>query len=374
MENTSIDTHNVVSLSKAQNIIRKSVKTLLDNPKMAHKLRPIMLRSAPGVGKSTIIKSVADELGIGFIDIRLAEMEPVDLRGLPVPNHDEKSVQWYVTADLPRDPNSKGIILFDELTSADKSLQVAAYELILDRRLGNLYKIPDGWFIVGAGNRTKDKAVAMTMSSALANRMMHFEVEENAEDWVEWAITQGLNPSVTGFIRYRPGCLLKTDQNMEMGWPSPRSWEAVSYAIDTYDDIDDLRSAVYGLIGPAVGCEFMEFHKINRNFGNVLEMMTNKDKQVIIPTKADELYAMTSAVSYLLWNGRDADDEKTRIDGLFRICEKLPNDFATLLVKNATVGSPKMPRVRALIKISTHPAYAAYKAKYEAECSTRYAA
>lgn len=365
-ENTAIDTHNIISSEMAANIIEKSVSALLADPSLAKCLPPIMLRGAPGVGKSSIIRSVAEKLGIGFIDIRLAEMEPVDLRGLPVPNHDNKSVQWYVTADLPRDPNSKGIILFDELTSAPKDLQVAAYELILDRRLGNLYKIPDGWFIVAAGNRTKDKAVATAMSSALANRMMHFEMDADAEEWGAWAISKGLHPSVTGFIAYRPACLLKMDQNLEMGWPSPRSWERVSHVIKLFDDEETTRKAVYGLVGPAVGCEFMEFHKINKNFNSVLKMMTDPDEPVVIPDRADEKYAMASAVSYLLWNGHDATDEAKRIDGFFRICMALPADFATMLVKNATAGNPKVPRVKAVLKISGHPAYKAYKEKYAA--------
>ena len=363
-ENTAIDTHNIISSEMAANIIEKSVSALLADPSLAKCLPPIMLRGAPGVGKSSIIRSVAEKLGIGFIDIRLAEMEPVDLRGLPVPNHEAKSVQWYVTADLPRDPNSKGIILFDELTSAPKDLQVAAYELILDRRLGNLYKIPDGWFIVAAGNRTKDKAVATAMSSALANRMMHFEMDADAEEWGAWAVSKGLHPSVTGFIAYRPACLLKMDQNLEMGWPSPRSWERVSHVIKLFDDEETTRKAVYGLVGPAVGCEFMEFHKINKNFGSVLKMMTDPDEPVVIPDRADEKYAMASAVSYLLWNGHDAADEAKRIDGFFRICMALPADFATMLVKNATAGNPKVPRVKAVLKISGHPAYKAYKEKY----------
>lgn len=363
-ENTAIDTHNIISSEMAANIIEKSVSALLADPSLAKCLPPIMLRGAPGTGKSSIIRSVAEKLGIGFIDIRLAEMEPVDLRGLPVPNHEAKSVQWYVTADLPRDPNSKGIILFDELTSAPKDLQVAAYELILDRRLGNLYKIPDGWFIVAAGNRTKDKAVATAMSSALANRMMHFEMDADAEEWGAWAVSKGLHPSVTGFIAYRPACLLKMDQNLEMGWPSPRSWERVSHVIKLFDDEETTRKAVYGLVGPAVGCEFMEFHKINKNFNSVLKMMTDPDEPVVIPDRADEKYAMASAVGYLLWNGKDATDEAKRISGFFRICSKLPADFATMLVKNAMAGNPRVPRVKAVIKISSHDGYKEYKARY----------
>ena len=368
---TGIDTHNVITIGQAETIIEKSVQAILENPAMARLLPPVMLRSAPGCGKSSVVKAVADKLGIGFIDIRLAEMEPVDLRGLPVPNHESKSVQWYVTADLPRNPDSKGIILFDELTSAPKDMQVAAYELILDRRLGSLYKIPDGWFIVAAGNRVKDKAVATTMSSALANRMMHFEIDADAAEWGAWAVSKGLHPSVTGYIAYRPACLLKMDQNLEAGWPSPRSWERVSHVIRLFDDEETVRKVVYGLVGPAVGCEFMEFHKINRNFGSVLKMLTDPNEPVVIPDRADEKYALASAVSYLLWNGKNAEDEAARLEGLFRIISKLPDDFAAMLVKNASMGNPRVPRVKAVLKLAKTKGYKEYQAKYEAEKASR---
>ena len=193
MSNLSIDTHNIVSAKEVADVVEKMASTLMKNPEKAKDLPAILLRGAPGVGKSTIVREVAEKLGIGFIDIRLSQMEPVDLRGLPVPNHDDKSVEWYVTSDLPRDPKSKGIILFDEITAADRSLQVASYELILDRRLGKLYKLPDGWYIVAAGNRTIDKAVSTTMSSALANRFLHFDVEADIESWREWAVQHDIH-------------------------------------------------------------------------------------------------------------------------------------------------------------------------------------
>lgn len=126
--------------------------------KMSELVPPVMIWGPPGVGKSSVIRDVALDLGIGYIDVRLAQREPIDIRGLPVPKED--GVHWYISAEWPRDKQSKGIIIFDELTAADRTLQVAAYEFILDRRLGDLYTVPDGWYIVGAGNRASDRAVA----------------------------------------------------------------------------------------------------------------------------------------------------------------------------------------------------------------------
>lgn len=371
---TSVNMHNLISSEEAELIIETSARTLMDNPSLAHAIPPVMLRGAPGVGKSSIVRSVAEKLGIGFIDFRLSQREPVDLRGLPVPNKKDHSVEWYVTGDLPRDPNSKGIILFDELTAADRSLQVAAYELILDRRLGDLYKLPDGWFIVAAGNRVEDRAVATAMSSALANRLAHFELNANAEDWIKWAVPHDIHPSVTGFIQYRPANLFKMDkQNLEYGWPSPRSWERVSNIIPLYASNEDvLRKVVYGLIGDAVGVEFMAFHRLNKKFDDVLEMLTNPKAKIEIPTKADERYAFCSAVSYLLWNGANDKEHAKRVEGMYRIVMNLTSDFATMIVKNAMLGAAKVSRLQAVKFICSSKSYKAFADKYGTAFTKQY--
>lgn len=225
-----LDTHNRITAAQLHRLVNLQLDTLAKNPERAAELPPLMVWGAPGLGKSTILRDAAREAGIGFIDVRLAQREPVDIRGLPVPGPD--GVKWLVSSDWPRDPASRGIILFDEITAADRSLQVAAYELILDRRLGELYRVPDGWYICAAGNRTGDRAVATTMSSALANRFLHVELGEDAEGWVAWALRHGILPVVTAFVRFRPGLLFNQEgENLERGWPTPRAWERVSLSL-----------------------------------------------------------------------------------------------------------------------------------------------
>ena len=368
----AIDNHNIISTENAIEIIKTSALSLKNNHDLAFMIPSILLRGAPGVGKSSIVRAVADELKIGFVDVRLAQMERVDVCGLPSV-HDGMT-EWNVPSFWPRDPNSSGIIFFDEITSAPADVQVAAYSIILDRKIPNSnYKLPDGWLIVAAGNRACDRAVVKTLSSALANRFVHFEIEANVKDWIDWAVQHDISPAVTGFVQYRPGYLFTMEkQNLEQGWPSPRSWERVSNMISMFSDNDELmQKIVFGLIGPAVGVEFLAFYKINKQFDNVLEVLTNPKAAVKIPTRSDEKHAYVSAVVYHLWRGTNAADQKRRVDGFFRIANELSNDFCTMIAKAAMQGNATVKSIDAMKMLMTHKSYKALSERFTAEMKSK---
>ena len=352
--------YNTMNINSLETLLHHFLDALWNKKTAPDKLPPLMLWGAPGVGKSALIRKIAQEYGVGFIDVRLAQREPVDIRGLPVPT--EKGVEWQVSAEWPRDPESKGIILFDELTAADRSLQVAAYEFILDRRLGDLYKVPDNWYICAAGNRITDRAVATTMSSALANRFMHIELESDVDNWLVWAGKNEIHPAVTGFIRFRPQMLFnQTDENLERGWPTPRSWERVSSVMKILpDDTDLIRSAVYGLVGSRAGIEFISFCKTIQNF-NVREMMVDPAIEVIIPERADVCYLLCSSVAYFVWRGKTEAESAALLDGFFRISLELSSDFAALLMMDAVNGGKHCGGAQ---KLYSHPRFQEWQKKH----------
>lgn len=359
----TLDLHNRIGAQELIRLLDETLSALERDPALSRKLPPLMVWGAPGIGKSTIFKEAAARHGIGFIDVRLAQREPVDVRGLPVPTDD--GVKWLVSSEWPRDPQSKGIILFDEITAADRSLQVAAYEFILDRRLGDLYQVPPGWFICAAGNRVMDRAVATTMSSALANRFMHVELAEDAETWVAWAIAAGVNPSVVGFIRFRPSCLFRQEgENLERGWPSPRAWERVGHMADLFGaDEALLRVAVQGLVGEKAGVEFLAFRRSNAHFDDVLAMLTDENAKIMIPESAEGRYAFCSATAYLLWRGRGEDGERRRLDGFFRIAMELPPDFSTMLMMDV-ISDAKGDLSERAAKVFRHPGYTKWTTRF----------
>lgn len=340
-EQAIIDTQNIVTPSELESIVDMQLELLWNDPTDAKNISPIFIHGSPGIGKSMIIESICKKHNINFIDFRAAQCEPCDVRGLPVPNRELHQMDWYVNGVWPRKQDEKGIIFLDELSSCDRSIQVALYELVLDRRLGQLYSVPPGYLIVAAGNNTSDQAVATTTSSALANRFMHLELQADAEQWCTWARTHEIHPSVIGFISYKPSALhAMADENVERGWPSPRSWARVSKMVFATHNTSILRKIVYGLVGTGWGAEFMAFHELNANFDDVLHMMIDPNAKIVIPNKADRKYALCSTMVYLLWRGKTKEEINERLNGFFRILchEDMTSDFACMSLIAAMEG------------------------------------
>ncbi len=221
---------------------------------------PVMMWGPPGVGKSQMVLETGERHQVPVIDIRLSQMEPSDLRGIPfrVGEH----VEWAVPAMLPdvERHGPEGILFLDEITSAPPSVSAAAYQLILDRRLG-AYEVPAGWAIFAAGNRQGDRGVTYTMPAPLANRFSHFEVETHLDDWVAWAYAHGIDERVVGFLRFRPELLFDFDPaHNPVAFPSPRSWEFAHRALQKFGDNPQmLVGALQACVGPAAGIELAAF-------------------------------------------------------------------------------------------------------------------
>lgn len=334
-----------------------------ENP--ANLIPPIMVWGPPGVGKSTVIRDICKELKIGFIDVRLAQREPVDMRGLPVPDND--SVKWLVSSEWPRDPNSRGIILFDELTSADKTLQVAAYEFILDRRLGSLYKVPDQWYIMAAGNRAEDQAVACTMSSALANRFLHVEIEPTLASFLAWAKKANIHPAVISYLQYRPHHLfIQEGENLQRGWPSPRSWERVSTMlkiIEANRRKSSLKYVIPGLIGRATAAEFNAFYKTSYSNINqdIAESLVN-GTPIVLPTQADMLHACCGNVLYHIKTCKEPEKFPAMAENFLKFILSLTNDFAAMTLNEAEDSLKGSKRWQI---ISNHPLFMQVKDKLQ---------
>lgn len=185
---------------------------------------PLMIWGAPGIGKSDLVREAAAVQGFALIDLRLSQLEPTDLRGIPL--HDNGKVRWIPPDELPNEARDgpHGVLFLDEINAAPPPVAASAYQLILDRRLGT-YRLPDGWSIVAAGNRLDDRGITYVMPAPLANRFMHVQLEADAENWLAWAARNGIAPVLRDFVADQPQWLARFVPESEVkAFPSPRSW------------------------------------------------------------------------------------------------------------------------------------------------------
>ncbi len=256
---------------------------------------PVMLWGPPGVGKSQLVAQVAEQHDAAIVDIRLSQMEPSDLRGIPFKNGPK--VEWAIPAMLPdvEVHGEAGILFIDEITSAPPSVSAAAFQLILDRRLGE-YRVPGHWAIVAAGNRQGDRGVTYNMPAPLANRFSHYEVDVNLDDWAGWAYRNDIDERVIAFLRFRPDLLFDFNPDYNpVAFPSPRSWEFAHRALHKFSDQPNLLSGgLEACVGKSAGVELFAFIQSLENLPDIDAIARGESRES--PGEIDLQYAVASAL------------------------------------------------------------------------------
>ena len=281
--------------------------------------RPIFLWGAPGIGKSDLIQQIVDSGELGnahMIDMRLALMEPTDLRGYPFRNPETNQMEWAPAADLPTDELASEfdtIVLFlDELNSAPPSVQAAAYQLVLNGKIGQ-YTLPNNVKIVAAGNRETDRGVSYRMPSPLANRFRHINMEVNFEDWSIWATDNKVHQDVIGYLTYSKADLFDFDpKTSSQSFATPRSWNFVSEILNTegFDTASDFeqKAEIAGAIGEGMAIKFCEHRKIASKLPNPEDVLNGQVKKLDIKEKSAQ-YSFAIGLCYELADLAGKDDK-----------------------------------------------------------------
>lgn len=287
---------------------------------------PTFLWGAPGIGKSSIIKQIARESGIECIDLRLSLMDPTDLKGIPFYEKDSHSALWAPPSFLPRE--GRGILFLDELNSAAPAVQASAYQLILDRKVGE-YTLPEGWAIVAAGNREGDRGVVYRLPSPLANRFVHIEMEVNAKDWRDWALSRGIDARVIAYIGFKNSALFGFDPlKSTRSFATPRSWEAVHTILNSFLSKPLWLETIGGAVGEDAAVDFLGFIQVMDKLPDIDKILRGEESAV--SDDLSTLYALASAlVSRILMSPSDE-----AVSNLLRYSLKLKNEFAVLIVQD----------------------------------------
>ncbi|MDP2870473.1 AAA family ATPase [Methyloversatilis sp.] len=239
--------------------------------------RATMLWGSRGVGKSSVVRQVAAHYAVPLVDLRLTTIEPVDIRGAIYADEVQGKTVWFPPEFLPAADAPDGILFLDELTAADQRLQISAYSLILDRRVGN-YRLPDGWQVIAAGNASFHGAVCHDMGTALADRMFHFNVQTVIDAFLSHALAMGFAPEVMAYLKVRPDKLDDTQAQLANDYligASPRGWEDISNVLKSGVSEAAQRLFVQGRIGAANAAEF---------FGVLRELRAGADVMCLLDT------------------------------------------------------------------------------------------
>lgn len=329
---------------------------------------PVMLWGPPGIGKSSLIHQIAEEFGRRVVDLRLAQLEPTDLRGVPMPNRETGRAEWFLPSFWPTpaeedttrevvDSEGKkqkvpvkagqcvdgpGIVFLDEIEKAPISVKNASLQLVLDRMVG-AYKLPDDWAIICAGNREEDGCFSAPLGNALSNRMIHLDIEPDVDAWAVWARENNVVEDIIGFLHFKPELLYK--QTQDHAFPTPRSWVMGSNllrAVTKERDQKDLLSAAVGR-GPAQ--EFTVWAKVYKSVDPEAVFrgqMPNFDGQ-----DQSFKYAVALAVSFHLRN---------RKVGIKKSEEHIAN-FIGCLSPELRVVFLKQQTLQTMESMAKHPAF-----------------
>jgi len=296
--------------------------------------QPVFIWGAPGVGKSQIVKQIADQHDLQFKDVRVIHLDPVDLRGFPV--SDGESARWIPFDFLPM--SGEGILFLDELNSGPPAISAACYQLIQDRALGD-YRLPPGWIVWAAGNRQTDRAVVHHMPSALANRFIHLDLDADLDDWIKWAIDAEIRTEILAFLRFRPELLHKFDPKTDTrAFPTCRTWEKVHSVMPIPNQVEF--SVLSGIIGEGAASEFIGFLKIFRKLADPLTILMDP-MAAEVPTEPAELYAVAGSLANVV--------TETTIDNLVAYLERIPPEFQVVCIADTMKRKHELHNTRAFI-------------------------
>jgi hypothetical protein len=309
----------------------------------------VMLWGGPGIGKSDVVRRLAMDNERDLRDVRISQLDSVDLRGIPQVR--EGITYWNPPSFLPRDPDSQGILFLDEINSGSTGTMAAAYQLVLDRALGE-YRLPPGWVVFAAGNRIQDRAIVNAMPAPLRNRFIHVEMETHLDDWCAWALKRAIHNDVIGFVRYRPTLLNEFDVGKDAtrmreasqklkdanAFASPRSWHFLSRMLDVGIPADVEYETYGSVVGEGAAAEFIAYKKYASAMPNLDQVLIDP-KRAPVPEEPATLYATVTGLA-----------SKATAENFERVVtytDRLQPEFGIMCVKDAITRNEKICNTKA---------------------------
>lgn len=304
------------------------------------------IRSSPGIGKSDAAKEIAKKLRLKVIDLRLSQCTPEDLQGFPMRDGNKAvftpfSLFPLEGEDLPTDEHGQmngWMLLLDELSSANKSVQAAAYKLILDRQVGS-FNLHEQCYMIACGNNITDKAVVHKMSTALQSRLIHYNLGYSVKDWVKWATMQDVDFRIIAYVQFNQASLMNfTPDHNDVTYACPRTWEFLNRMIkDKPVNREKDTAKVCGTIGRNAGMEFLTFCEVQKDLPDWDDIIDPKlGPKLSVPAEASARYAT------ICWIASKTDKEN--ILSVLPYVKKFGADFQVIFCRGVLTRYKNLDR------------------------------
>lgn len=303
----------------------------------------------PGVGKSALAAELAEDFGLSLVDIRLAQQEPADLAGVYFPDANRTRLDLLPPAWVRRVCDAPAFVFLDEVNAAVSRLhQAVAYQIVLEHRVGPFLFHPDT-VVLAAGNLEEDQALAVSMSSALCNRFVHFTMRPDAATWVEWARTAGLHPGIVAFVARHGDRALYKRRSGAAAFPSPRSWEMASRLLAIVPE-RRRKQAIAACVGVPAAEELFSFLRLYRQAdparilvrGRIPDFSRGRDSE---PSR---VHAIVHSVADWVRNEHDLSDEQLPNLVRFLRAPGLDAEYRVLFLRQVRDRAGLLQRLKAL--------------------------
>jgi MoxR-like ATPase len=318
-----------------------------------------MVASSPGMGKSDIIRTLADKFSLKVIDFRVSQCEPVDMQGYPGVISDagnQLRMTFHIPEYFPIEGDSipegyLGWLLFlDEFNSGNKQTEAAAYKLILDREVYK-HKLHERCLIAAAGNLTTDRAIVNTQSTATTSRLTHYRMRVDHKVWIDWANSHNIDHRIISLIKFKPEILHKFDpQTNELTFPCPRTWEFASKIILNRETIDNItKTRLAGTIGEGAAVELTTYSEIYQNLPTIEQILNDPKAGWKVPKEPSEQYAVTTMLAH--------NSTPDSIEKIIIAINRLPVDFQVITFRDIYKRTPVLkghPIIKEWVATNAH--------------------
>lgn len=296
-------------------------------PKLLDDRQPVFIWGPSGAGKSSVVSQIAQATKRSLADVRVSQLDSIDLRGFPMPDTKKKQMEWLPADFLPRKGDAPGVLFLDEMNGGMPAVASACYQLILDRRIGQ-YELPDNWSIVAAGNNQGDRGITYQMAAPLANRFLHIDYEVDSTDWLMRAADDDIHPHIRAFIKLKTHALHAFDTTANPRcFPTPRAWYGVDRIYKRDYTAGEKFELIKGTVGEGAAGEFTGFVRDIKDMPDIDSIMMDP-KRAQLPGSTPVTHAVVMTLS-----------DKTKASNFDRVMdyvERLSREIQVAFVRAAT--------------------------------------